>query len=91
MRYVYCACSVASMLGDWRGVNRDAAVEFIKSSITFDGAFAQGPDLESHAGSTLCALGALNLMGRLNTTLTPQQRNRLVQWLIYRQEVGFNG
>ena len=32
----------------------------------FDGAFGQGPGLESHGGSTYCAIAALSLIGRLD-------------------------
>eukprot|EP01137_Pigoraptor_chileana_P008008 Opistho-2@54331 len=32
MRFVYCACVISSMLGDWSGVNVDAVVDYIKRS-----------------------------------------------------------
>ncbi len=32
MRFVYCACSVCYILNDWSGLDKDKAVEFIKSS-----------------------------------------------------------
>lgn len=62
MRYVYCACCIAYMLDDWGSIDRDAVVRFVRNSLCYDAGIAQAPDLESHAGSTLCALASLQLM-----------------------------
>lgn len=62
MRFLYCACSIAAMLDDWRGVDKAAATAYIRSSQGYDAAFGQGPELESHGGSTFCALASLHLM-----------------------------
>jgi geranylgeranyl transferase type-1 subunit beta len=47
---VYCACAVAAMLGDFSGIDRPAAARFIRSCLSYDGAFAQAPELEAHGG-----------------------------------------
>lgn len=62
MRYVYCACCIAYMLNDWSGVDMDGVARFIRDSLCYDSGIAQAPDLESHAGSCLCALASLKLM-----------------------------
>ena len=66
MRFVYCACVVADMINDWSGIDKEATVKFILSSINYEGTFGQGPNLEAHGGSTYCAIASLALMGRLN-------------------------
>ena len=62
MRFMYCACCVAHLLGDWSGVDVPRARAFILGSRTYEGAFAQGPGLEAHAGSTFCAIASLKMM-----------------------------
>eukprot|EP01137_Pigoraptor_chileana_P008009 Opistho-2@54328 len=91
MRFVYCACVISSMLGDWSGVNVDAVVDYIKRSFGYDGGFGQGPHLEAHGGSTYCAVASLQLLGKLDTALTADERDRLVRWCLMRQECGFHG
>ncbi|KAI5722864.1 hypothetical protein M8J76_014911 [Diaphorina citri] len=56
MRFVFCACSICYILDDWSGMDRARCLEFIFRSLSYDGAFGQGPCLESHGGSTYCAL-----------------------------------
>jgi len=76
------------MLNDWSALDTEKIVEYIKSSQNYDYGIAQGPHEESHGGSTFCALASLALMGKLDTL--PYQ-NRLLRWLVNRQEFGFNG
>lgn len=64
MRFVYCACSICTILGDWSGVQREKMVEYILESQTYEGGFAQGPGMEAHGGSTYCALASLSMMVR---------------------------
>ena len=33
MRFIYCACAVCYMLGDWRGLDKEKAVQYIKNSV----------------------------------------------------------
>jgi len=91
MRFVYCAACMCYILNDWSGMDVDRAVSFIKKSISYEGAFGQGPMLEAHGGSTFCAVAALNLMGRLETALSARQLTRLKFWGLQRQQSGFQG
>ncbi|TPX34505.1 hypothetical protein SmJEL517_g02860 [Synchytrium microbalum] len=92
MRFLYCACAVSTFLNDWRGVNQQAAVSFILNSQNFDGGFAQSPNLESHGGSTYCAIASLSLMSAIPQVLSsPKIRDATIRWLLFRQLSGFNG
>lgn len=67
--------------------------QHINKSIIFqsyDCGIGQGPELESHGGSSYCAIASLALMNQLNR-LTPHQQHGLKRWLISRQEDGFQG
>jgi len=90
MRFVYCASAVCYILQDWSGMDRDRAVHYIINSISFDGGIGQGPALESHGGSTYCAVASLALMGRL-TSLSEKQLKGLWRWCLWRQHGGFQG
>ena len=92
MRFVYCACVVAHIIGDWSGIDKDAAVKFILSSMSYEGGFGQGPYLEAHGGSTYCAVASLALMARLSDgTLTPCQKEKAIRWCVLRLNEGFQG
>ncbi|KAJ3256255.1 Geranylgeranyl transferase type-1 subunit beta [Boothiomyces macroporosus] len=67
MRFLFCACAISYILNDWSGINIEKALNFIKQSQNYDGAFGCAPDNESHGGSTYCAVAALALMGKLDT------------------------
>lgn len=56
----------------------------------YDGGIGQGPELESHGGTTFCAIATLALTDRLDV-LTITQKERLIRWLILRQIDGFQG
>jgi prenyltransferase beta subunit len=30
MRFLYCACAISAILGDWSGINVDLAVDYVK-------------------------------------------------------------
>ncbi|XP_043226586.1 geranylgeranyl transferase type-1 subunit beta-like [Amphibalanus amphitrite] len=91
MRFVYCAAAVSYMLDDWSGMDREKTREYVLRSMRYDHGISQGPLLESHGGSTFCAVATLALMGELESALTEQQRDGLVFWCLSRQGVGFNG
>ncbi|KAK7481336.1 hypothetical protein BaRGS_00027416 [Batillaria attramentaria] len=91
MRFVYCACCVCYMLNDWSGINRAKTVEYISSSVTYEGAMGQGPGGEAHGGPTFCAVASLCLMDRLDSALSPRQQEQLKRWCVFRQESGFQG
>ncbi|XP_050401015.1 geranylgeranyl transferase type-1 subunit beta [Patella vulgata] len=91
MRFVFCACCICYIINDWSGMDKDRVVDYIKNSLTYEGAIGQGPGLEAHGGPTFCAVASLTLMGRLNSTFTPTEIRKLRRWCISRQLTGFNG
>ncbi|XP_061172532.1 geranylgeranyl transferase type-1 subunit beta-like [Saccostrea echinata] len=91
MRFVYCAACICYMLNDWSGMDVEKAVHFIQKSQSYEGGIGQGPGLEAHGGSTFCAIAALVLMNKLETSFTPKQYKRLQRWCISRQQSGFQG
>ncbi|KAL0979798.1 hypothetical protein UPYG_G00189850 [Umbra pygmaea] len=90
MRFVYCAACICYMLDDWSGMDVKKAIEYIRKSMSYDNGIAQGAGLESHGGSTFCAIATLCLMGKLET-FTERQLNRIRRWCILRQRNGFHG
>lgn len=46
--------------------------------------------MESHGGTTFCAIAALELSGQLDI-LSPDVRANIVRWLMFRQQDGFQG
>ncbi|XP_053972599.1 geranylgeranyl transferase type-1 subunit beta [Hylaeus anthracinus] len=91
MRFLYCACCISMILNDWSGIDKVKAIDYILKSISYDGAMGQGPGLESHGGSTFCAIASLFLMNELHNVLTNNQLNRLRRWCVMRQDGGFGG
>lgn len=57
----------------------------------YDCGVSQHYEMESHGGTTFCALAALQLSGQLEQTLNAKTVERLKRWLIFRQVDGFNG
>lgn len=90
VRFLYSAASVSFIINDWSGVNKESACKFLKSCLTYEGAFGQNPDAEAHGGSTFCAIAALNLMDKLDI-LSEKEIETLKAWLVNRQTNGFNG
>ncbi|XP_078698686.1 geranylgeranyl transferase type-1 subunit beta-like [Branchiostoma floridae x Branchiostoma belcheri] len=91
MRFVYCACCVSYILDDWSGMDVDKAVSYIKNSMGYDFGLAQGPGLETHGGSTFCAVASLCLMNRVQETFSDRQLDGLKRWCLFRQQSGFQG
>ncbi|KXS12656.1 geranylgeranyltransferase type I beta-subunit-like protein [Gonapodya prolifera JEL478] len=89
MRFLYCACAVSYMLNDWSGVDIDSAVRYISDSRSYDFGFGQGPHLESHGGSTYCALASLWLMCRHDTLR--EYVAATTKWCLSLQDQGFHG
>lgn len=46
--------------------------------------------MESHGGTTFCAIAALELSGQLDI-LTPEVKAKIIRWLLFRQQDGFQG
>ncbi|CAG9865284.1 unnamed protein product [Phyllotreta striolata] len=90
MRFVYCAACICYILDDWSAINIERMIEFILNSISYDGGIGQGPELESHCGSTFCAIASLALSNNLDR-LTKAQFVALRRWLLFRFDRGFNG
>ncbi|XP_076231718.1 geranylgeranyl transferase type-1 subunit beta [Calliopsis andreniformis] len=91
IRFLYCACCIATILNDWSGMDKTKAIDYILKSISYDGAMGFGPGLESHGGSTFCAVASLFLMNELHNVLTDSQLSRLRRWCVMRQTNGFHG
>ncbi|KAM6965172.1 geranylgeranyl transferase type-1 subunit beta [Aplochiton taeniatus] len=91
MRFVYCAACICYMLDDWAGMDIPKAIEYIRRSMSYDNGIGQGAGLESHGGSTFCAIASLHLMGRLELTLSRRELDRIGRWCIMRQQSGFHG
>jgi geranylgeranyl transferase type-1 subunit beta len=90
MRFVYCACCICYMLNDWTGVDKKAMGQYIVESIRYDGGVSQHYEMESHGGTTFCALAALQLSDQMDL-LTNRQLEKMKRWLLFRQEGGFQG
>lgn len=87
MRFLFCACAISAMIGRWEGVNKEAATEFVKNSMSYDSGIGLYTGIEGHGGSTYCAISSLFLMGTLDQL---DYKEKLLEWLVQRQEEGFN-
>ncbi|KAJ2402740.1 geranylgeranyl transferase type-1 subunit beta [Coemansia sp. RSA 2559] len=88
-RFIFCACATSYILGDWSGIDRDAATRYIKSCINFDGGMTQAPFQESHGGHLYCCVASLSLMGTLDAALP--DRSRTLRWAMLHQNGGYQG
>jgi Prenyltransferase, beta subunit len=93
LRFVYCACAICYILGDWSGVDKDAMLQYIQSCRTYDGALSLVPNQESHGGSTYCGIASLALMGELDQVFLHFDgwKEDLVRWCVSRQMEGMQG
>lgn len=93
MRFLYCACAISAMLGDWSGVNVDLAASFVRSCVTYEGGIALVPGSEAHGGSCYTGLASLALMGKLDETLRVEGKDALASWCYSRvqDEGGYSG
>lgn len=48
LRFLFSACSICYILGDWSGLDVETATTFVKKCRNYDGAFGVGPNRESH-------------------------------------------
>ncbi|KAJ1949099.1 Geranylgeranyl transferase type-1 subunit beta [Linderina macrospora] len=86
-RFIYCACAVAEILGDWSGIDIDAAVAYIQRCVCYDGGVTQGEFQEAHGGHLYCCVASLALMRRLDAIPV----DRVLKWALFRQSDGYNG
>uniref|UniRef100_A0A1I7W358 Prenyltransferase and squalene oxidase repeat family protein n=1 Tax=Loa loa TaxID=7209 RepID=A0A1I7W358_LOALO len=93
MRFVYCAIAICHILNDFSTIDMKAVLNFIQRCVNFDGGIGQAPLLESHGGSTFCAIAALAMAGHLwdESVLTHKQIEKLVKWALWKQDEGFHG
>lgn len=90
MRFVYCAAAICAMLNDWGKVDRRKMADYILKSIRYDYGISQHYEMESHGGTTFCAIASLELSDQLDV-LTPEMRHKITRWLVFRQQDGFQG
>lgn len=90
MRFVYCAACICTMLDDWGTVDRERMREYILGSVRYDYGISQHMEMESHGGTTFCALAALQMSGQLQG-LPTVVLERIRRWLVMRQSDGFQG
>uniref|UniRef100_A0A8C8IZH4 Prenyltransferase alpha-alpha toroid domain-containing protein n=1 Tax=Oncorhynchus tshawytscha TaxID=74940 RepID=A0A8C8IZH4_ONCTS len=77
LRFVYCAACICYMLDDWSDMDIKKAINYIKRSMSYDNGIGQEAGLESHGGSTYCAVAALCLMGKLEEMFSESELNRI--------------
>lgn len=90
MRFVYCAACICTMLDDWGTVDKRRMKAYILSSVRYDYGISQHQEMESHGGTTFCALAALQMSGQL-MELPTVTVERIKRWLVMRQSDGFQG
>jgi len=88
LRFIFCACAISTILGDWSGFDQDRATEYIVASQSYDGGIGIGPNAEGHGGTTYCATAALMLMGRVSAL---RDHQGLIRWALLNQGEGFRG
>jgi geranylgeranyl transferase type-1 subunit beta len=91
MRFLYTVCCISYLLDDWSGVDKEKAVEYIRSCRSFDGAVALLPGQEGHGGSTFTGIASLMLMNKLEEVIDDEWRRELIQWCVQRQVGGMQG
>jgi prenyltransferase beta subunit len=40
VRFIYCACVISALIGDWSGIDKSLAASYIRSCITYEGGIA---------------------------------------------------
>uniref|UniRef100_A0A914HSC0 Geranylgeranyl transferase type I subunit beta n=1 Tax=Globodera rostochiensis TaxID=31243 RepID=A0A914HSC0_GLORO len=93
MRFLFCASAICYILDDFSQIDIPSLLDFVRRSVSYDGGIAQGPTLESHGGSTFCAVAALCLIGHLwdGSVLASAKIERMKSWAVLKQEEGFHG
>jgi geranylgeranyl transferase type-1 subunit beta len=91
VRFVYCACAIASILELWSCIDIDRAINYILQCRTYEGGFGLRPGGETQGGATYCAIAALFLMKQLPTALTAMERQTLLNWCFRREQAGYEG
>ncbi|VDO03528.1 unnamed protein product [Rodentolepis nana] len=92
-RFIFSAVASAYVLDLLDQLDLDIFEKFMMECLTYEGAFGSSPKLEAHAGITYCVLASLKLMNRLDKVFPVGsfERQKLINWLLSRQNGGFNG
>ncbi|PKI74708.1 hypothetical protein CRG98_005035 [Punica granatum] len=61
LRFIYCAAAICFMLGDWSGMDREKAKDYILNCQSYDGGFGLIPDSESHVAQVVLHIVLLHL------------------------------
>ena len=88
VRFVYSLCASCHLLDDWGNIDKESIFNFIMRCRSYDYAFAQMPNEESHGGSTYCAIQSLSLLGMLDRL---DHKEELIHWCTQRCYLGFSG
>ena len=80
MRYLYCACAIASILDIWDCVDQSKVGIYVQDCITYEGGIALQPYSEAQGGAVYCAVASLSLMDKLDSTLNAEAKRRLMHW-----------
>jgi len=88
MRFIFCACAISTLLGDWSGFDRERTVKYIVDSQSYDGGIGLYPDAEGHGGPTYCAIASLALLNRLQDL---SDLPGLIKWCLKCQGSGYRG
>ncbi|KAH8871828.1 Geranylgeranyl transferase type-1 subunit beta [Schistosoma japonicum] len=93
MRFVFSAVASCYILNGLDYINCENVASFIAKCLTYQGGFANLPDLEAHAGATYCAVASLSLINKLESVIPvgSKSRNLLIKWLLNLQNEGFHG
>ncbi|XP_050387162.1 geranylgeranyl transferase type-1 subunit beta [Argentina anserina] len=100
LRFIYCAAAICHMLGDWSGMDKEKAKEYIINCQSYDGGFGLTPGAESHGGAIYCGITSLQLMGFLEEDILSKEVSSsivnvpmLLVWCLQRQAAdgGFQG
>ncbi|XP_008233608.1 PREDICTED: geranylgeranyl transferase type-1 subunit beta [Prunus mume] len=100
LRFVFCAVAICHMLGNWSGMDKEKAKEYILKCQSYDGGFGLVPGSESHGGATYCGVTSLCLMGFIEDEILSKNAPSsiidvplLLDWCVQRQAAdgGFQG
>ena len=58
LRFVFCACAISRLVGDFSGVDAARTLGHLGSCQAYDGGLGLAPGGESHGGSTYCGIAA---------------------------------
>ncbi|KAL4468180.1 hypothetical protein ABPG72_017161 [Tetrahymena utriculariae] len=85
LRYTYSSLVVSQLLKDFTWCNKHQMIQYILSCFNHEeGGFGLNPNMESHGGSTFCAIASLSILNELHQI--PNQ-TKLIHWLVSKQQL----